>query len=246
MKTSGVLAPPTMRNSGRTRNRPPNRMATIAATPRATSSHGMWFGTLSSASNGTSATSGMKAMSWNRRTAKLSRPTRGRAQIPFAQHRQHDRGRRQGQAGAEDDRAGPGHARDMGQRRQYERGRDRLAQPETDHRFAQRPQPFWAELQSDQEQEHDHAELRDMGDLLDVGHQPEGGRTDDDAGDEITENAAEAQPTRDRHGHRRGGQQHDERFEHATSEPRGAPCPPGSDHDMRRSESHKVKRGHSP
>ncbi len=76
VKTSGVFAPPMARNSGRSRKRPPIRITAITAAARATSTHGTCSGTLLPASNGTSATSGMNARSWNSRTAKASRPAR--------------------------------------------------------------------------------------------------------------------------------------------------------------------------
>ena len=74
VNTSGVLAPPIARNSGRSRKRPPTRMTAMAATPRATSSQGTWSGTSLLDSSGAMATNGMNAMSWNSSTAKASRP----------------------------------------------------------------------------------------------------------------------------------------------------------------------------
>ncbi len=74
VNTSGVFAPPTMRKIGRTRKLPPTRIAATAARPRATASQGISVGTGPPDRSGTSATKGMKAMSWNSRTAKLSRP----------------------------------------------------------------------------------------------------------------------------------------------------------------------------
>ena len=74
VNTSGVLVPPMARNNGRSRKRPPIRMTATANAARATSRHGTWSGRLLSESNGTIATSGMNARSWNSSTAKASRP----------------------------------------------------------------------------------------------------------------------------------------------------------------------------
>ena len=52
------------------------------------------------------------------------------------------------------------------------RGDRDLRGTEAEGRAAHGPQPLWAQLEADQEQQHDHAELRDLRDLLGVVTRP--------------------------------------------------------------------------
>ena len=136
-------------------------------------------------------------------------------QVALGQHRQHDRGGGHRKARAEHDRARPADADRMGESRQRRAADHHLRRAEAEHRAPHHPQPLRPHLQADQEQQHHHAKAGDGGDRFDVGDQPQPRRTDDDAGEQIAEHAAEAGAPCQRHGDRGGGEQDDESGQHA-------------------------------
>ena len=71
---------------------------------------------------------------------------------------------------------------------------------------AHRPQAIRIELQADDEQHEDDAELGEVQDGLDVAHQAEPERADQAAGEQVAEHGAESQAARERHEHHRGRQ----------------------------------------
>ena len=219
VNTSGVFAPPTARNSGGSRKRPPIRMTAMTAAARATSSQGRRSGRASPASSGTSATSGMNARSWNSSTANASRPARLVSRSRSASI---------GSTIAVDDIARPapsttapcpGDADRMRECRQRRAGDHHLRRAQPEHRAPHHPQALRPDLQADQEQQHHHAQAGDRGNRIDVGDQPQPAGADDDAGEQIAEHAAEAGAARQRHGDRCGGEQDDECGQHAMPPP---------------------------
>ena len=160
VNTSGVFAPPMARNSGRSRKRPPIRMTAMAAAARATSSQGTWSGTLSPASSGTSATSGMNARSWNSSTANASRPARLVSRSRSASI---------GSTIAVEDIARPAPSTTApcqatpiawASAASAAPVIDHLRRAQAEHRAPHHPQALRPHLQADQEQQHDHAEAR--------------------------------------------------------------------------------------
>ena len=168
--------------------------------------------------SGTSAASGTVAMSWNRRTAE-GVAAGGRAeQVALAEQRQHDRGGGEGKADAEHEALayvelrGPADARG-----EDGAGDDDLRGTEPEHGAPHQPDALRPQLQPDQEQQHEHAELGDLLDRLDVGDEAQRGRADDGAGDEVAEDRAEAGAPRQRDEDDRGREQVDDRLEHRAS-----------------------------
>ncbi len=81
-------------------------------------------------------------------------------------------------------------------RRQHQAGGKQLRRAEPEDRRAHRPQPDRAKLEPDHEQQHHHAELAEMHQLVDVVERvirAEHVRPDDHAGGEIAEHGAHAQ-----------------------------------------------------
>ncbi len=74
VNTSRALDLATRRNNGRIRSRPPTRITTAPPAALMMDSQGVAAAAWLSARNGTAATSGTEARSWNSSTAKLSRP----------------------------------------------------------------------------------------------------------------------------------------------------------------------------
>jgi hypothetical protein len=128
----------------------------------------------------------------------------------LAQHGQHDRGRGEGEAGADDEAVAPGEAAEDSDDGDDGGGRDELAGAEAEQRLAHQPEAVGAELEADQEEQHDDAEGRDGGDLIDIPHEPEPGGADGGAGEEVAEDAAEAEPPRGGDGDRNRTEQDDE------------------------------------
>ena len=102
----------------------------------------------------------------------------------------------------------------MRQRRQHCAADQDLRRPKGEHRAPHHPKPLRPQFQPDQEQQHDDAERGDIGDLVDFGDQPQAGRADDHARQQIAEHAAEAEPPGQRHRDGRGGEQRDECRQH--------------------------------
>ena len=110
----------------------------------------------------------MTARSCASRTEKLARPDARGQTLLVRQQLEHDRGRGQRQAGAEDDRLRgllPGHrggAGDQGGGEQHLQA----AEPEDQRRMVSRR--WKRQFETDQEQQEDDAELGDAGDVLGV------------------------------------------------------------------------------
>lgn len=123
-------------------------------------------------------------------------PGRRGENAALAQHGQHDCGRGEGEAGAEDQAVAPGEAGEDADDGDDGGGGDQLAGAEAEQRLAHQPEPVRAELEPDQEEQHDDAEGRDGGDLADIADEAEPGGADGRAGEQVAEDAAEAEPPR--------------------------------------------------
>ena len=101
-------------------------------------------------------------------------------------------------------------------RRRHHRARHHhLRAAKAENRPAHFPEHRRPQLQPDDEQHHDHAELRDVHDIAIRGaDQPETKRPDHDAREQIAEDRAEPEPFRERDGDD-GREQVDERLEKA-------------------------------
>ena len=121
-----------------------------------------------------------------------------------------DRGRREDEARSPDKgdqgRKAEDKDRDAGQRNAAHRD---LRRAEPEDRPPQAPQPRRLHLQPDDEQEHHHAEFRDVKDGLGIGEQADAERADDQAGGQISENRPEAKALEDGNGDDAGRKKHD-------------------------------------
>lgn len=104
-------------------------------------------------------------------------------QVALGQHGEHDCGRGEREAGAEHQGRGPVGAEEAHANGDRDRGQDHLSGAEAEYGAAHDPEALRAKLEADQEQEHDHAELGDAGDLVDIGDEAEGRGADRGAGD---------------------------------------------------------------
>ena len=164
----------------------------------------------------------MTARSCASSTAKLARPTLVVSRSWFDKQFEHDRGRGQRQAGAEDDRLGriaAGIGRDAGE----QRGGDKhLQAAQAEHQPPHGQQPMQRQFETDQEQQEDDAELGDAGDVLGVADREpvqraetsrsasRGRAAQQRAGAEIAEHRRKAEPADDRH-HDARRAEHDQR-----------------------------------
>lgn len=120
---------------------------------------------------------------------------------------QRDRRRRHRAGHAHHDALRPRDAEAARDERYFRRDGDRdLQQAQPEDRAAQRPQPARLELQPDEEQQHHDTELGHLLHEREVGDQPQAGRSDRDAGDQVAEHRAEPEPLEQRHHDHRGGQ----------------------------------------
>jgi hypothetical protein len=113
---------------------------------------------------------------------------------------QHDGGGRHGQH--HPDRQGrlPGQAQQHRDAGDGQRGADDLGAAEAEDRLAHVPQGRGLDLQPDQEQQDDHAELGELHDVGLLADQRQGERPDHHAGDQVAQHRAQAQALGDRHG----------------------------------------------
>ena len=79
---------------------------------------------------------------------------------------------------------------------------------QTEYGATHRDQPPELELEADQEQQHDHAQLGDRDDALGRSKGGQSGRADDDAGNEIGDNGRQPDSAGNGHAQDRGGEQH--------------------------------------
>jgi hypothetical protein len=101
------------------------------------------------------------------------------------------------EAEADDEGGRPVDAEKADGAHQHKAGNHDLDEAEAENLAAQRPEPARLQLEADDEQEEDDAELADMQDLLAVAvDQPEH-RAHDDAGEEVAEHRAEADALED-------------------------------------------------
>jgi hypothetical protein len=129
-----------------------------------------------------------------------------RHQVAFFQRGEGDRGGRQRQAEAGDQRHLPA---DTGQQRSAEQASgdagDLGAAPAEDGP-AQRPQAVRFELEADQEQQQHHAELGEVQGVFDIGDELQAVGADQDAGRQVAEHGAHAEAFRERHRDHGGGE----------------------------------------
>lgn len=93
-------------------------------------------------------------------------------------------------------------------------GHCELGGAEAEDGLAHDPETFRAQFQSDQEQQHYHAQGRDSGDLFDLVDQAQAEGADGDTGQQVTQHAAQAGAAGERHRDRGGGEQGDECGQH--------------------------------
>ena len=128
-------------------------------------------------------------------------------QALFVEALEHDRRRRHGQHQARRERRLPRPAQRQRGEAEDGRGRYDLQAAEAENGAAQRPELRRLELEPDDEQHDDDAELGEVHDMGALGSDDaEHGRPDDDAGDEIAEDGAQAEARGDRHREHGGGQ----------------------------------------
>ena len=122
---------------------------------------------------------------------------------------QRDRGRRQCQRKPGDDGPAPvDQVGGVGESADHDGGQGQLRGAQTEYRATHRDQPPELELEADQEQQHDHAQLGDRNDALGRSKGGQSGRADDDAGNEIGDNGRQPDSAGNGHAQDRGGEQH--------------------------------------
>ena len=112
---------------------------------------------------------------------------------------QRNRGRRHRQCDPGDHRPAPIDQTDeVGERADCKRGQRQLSGAEAEYGATQRHQPAKLELEPDQEQQHDHAQLRNRDDALGRTECRQPMRTDHDAGDQICDDGGQPESPSDR------------------------------------------------
>ncbi len=118
----------------------------------------------------------------------------------------HGRGR-QGEGHAHGQRRGEGETHGHGDPGADGGGEGDLESPETQDRTPEAPEHRRPQLQADDEEHHDHAELGEVHDVLALAaHPSEAPGPDDHAGDQVPEHRPQSQPSGQGYGHDRGGQ----------------------------------------
>ncbi len=135
-------------------------------------------------------------------------------QLALRQQGQHDGGGGHRQPRAHHHCARPADAGRVRHRRESRAAQHKLRGAQPEHRPAHHPQPLRPQFQPDQEQQHDHAEAGDVGDLAHAGDQSQAGGADRHARHQIAEHAAEPGAARQRHRDRDGGEQGNQRCQH--------------------------------
>ncbi|MNV89959.1 hypothetical protein D3C71_1842950 [compost metagenome] len=79
-----------------------------------------------------------------------------------------------------------------------------------EHRLAHQPQAFWRQLQADDEQQQDHAQLGNVRDAFGIADQPQRLRADGHASEQVADHCAELQALGQWNGDD-GGEQEDHR-----------------------------------
>ena len=102
----------------------------------------------------------------------------------------------------------------IGEGRQHHGADQDLACTQAEHRLPHHPEPPRAQFKPDQEQQHDHAQRCDAGNLVNIADKAKAGWPDRSAGQQIAEHAAEAEAPGQRHRDGRGGEKCDERCQH--------------------------------
>jgi hypothetical protein len=121
---------------------------------------------------------------------------------------QADRGRRQRQCESDDQRAPPAQAEcHCRPAEQQARQRD-LREAGAEHRPAHQPKALRRQLQSDHEQQQDHAEFGQLGSRFHVPREVQRVGADQRAGSQVTQDSAEPPTARQRHRDDRSGQIH--------------------------------------
>ena len=131
----------------------------------------------------------------------------GADQVLLVQGLQHDRGRRQRERHAHRDRGLPREAGEDADAGEQHRADPDLESPEAEDRLAHLPEQGRTQLESDQEEHHDHAELGEVHHVLSLfPDQAEREGADHHAGDEVSEDRAETEALGDRDRDHRGGE----------------------------------------
>ncbi len=129
--------------------------------------------------------------------------------VPLLENLHHHGGRGEGEPHAGDDRDGRRQPDEHGAAGEQRAAGQDLRQSKTENILLQRPQPRRLQLQPDDEEEHDDAELGDADDRRRPGEDRQAERPDDDAGGQVADDRADADPLEDRHRHHpRGKQRH--------------------------------------
>ena len=165
---------------------------------------------------------GMTARSWASSTEKLARPTVVVQTFLVRQQFEHDRGRRQRQARAEDHRFRGRPAEQQGHAGEQRRGQQHLQAAKAEHQPPHRQQTMQRQLETDQEQQEDDAELGNAVDIPGIAdgepeqrrifliERAEPERPEQRAGAEIAEHRTQAEAAHHRH-HDARRAEHDQR-----------------------------------
>ena len=207
VKISGVSLLAIQRSAGRRSNRPPRMITAIV--PMAMARRSQLLPPLSApatARNGTSARIGIAAMSCSSATLRIASPD----VVPITL-----RSASTPRPIAVDDIARPSAAttarrQSMPQasapRREQQRRAEQLDAAPAEDRLPQRPEPLRLELEADQKEHQDDAELGELQHVLGPRHELQPPRADQDAGAEVADDRAELEEARERHRDHRGGE----------------------------------------
>ena len=153
---------------------------------------------------------------WQRRAAHSPAEAAPRSLQDF----ERDGGRRHRQCKSRDHGAAPADQPDgIGEHADRERSERQLCGAEAEYGAPHRHQPAKLELEPDQEQQHDHAQLGNRDDALRRGKHRQPIGTDDDAGDQIGDNGRQPEPPRDRNAQDGGSKKDESRMSRKPSSP---------------------------
>jgi hypothetical protein len=128
--------------------------------------------------------------------------------LVLGENLQADGGRRERQSETDDQCALPGQSESKRDGAEQHCRQRHLRQPGAEDGLAHQPQSLWRQLQADDEQQQDHAELGQLCRRAHVRRQIQDMRADHRPGGKVAEHRAEAPAPRQRDGDDRGGQEH--------------------------------------
>ena len=136
-----------------------------------------------------------------------TRPTDGAAaEAALVEHAKHDRGRGEGEDGAGDDGGAPGQAGRPRDGEDDQAAGGELGGAQAEDAATELPEQGGLELEADEEEQNDHAEIGQAHHVGTGADEVQHMRTDDDAGDQIAEQGAEARTPGERNREDAGGE----------------------------------------